>query len=155
VHPNERFTLTTEEIVGTQHRVSMSFQRLPHVVQPGDRLFLNDGLVQLIVEQVTGSEVHCTVAVGGELRSQKGLNLPGIKLGISAFTAHDRACLDFALKSGVDAVSQSFVETAADIVAGCARLRRAAPRSPLSSPKSSGEKRSGISMGSCRRRTAS
>ncbi len=55
--------------------------------------------------------------MGGELRSRKGLNLPGIDLGISAFTDHDRACLEFALTHGVDAVSQSFVETAADIAA--------------------------------------
>jgi len=117
LHPDESFTLTTEEIVGTQQRVSMSFQRLPKVVKPGDRLFLNDGLVQLVVERVAGSDVHCRVAVGGELRSKKGLNLPGIDLGISAFTDHDRACLEFALKNGADAVSQSFVETAADIKA--------------------------------------
>jgi len=51
------------------------------------------------------------------LRSRKGLNLPGIGLGISAFTDHDRACLEFALAKGVDAISQSFVETAADIAA--------------------------------------
>jgi pyruvate kinase len=95
----------------------MSFERLPKVVKPGNRLFLNDGLVQLVVERVAGKEVHCKVAVGGELRSKKGLNLPGIDLGISAFTDHDRACLEFALKNGVDAVSQSFVETAADIEA--------------------------------------
>ena len=55
------------------------------------------------------------VAVGGELRSRKGLNLPGVDLGISAFTENDRACLEFALEQGVDAVSQSFVERAADI----------------------------------------
>ena len=61
--------------------------------------------------------MECTVAVGGELRSRKGLNLPGIDLGISAFTEHDRACLEFALGAGVDAVSQSFVERAADIEA--------------------------------------
>jgi pyruvate kinase len=60
--------------------------------------------------------------VGGELRSRKGLNLPGIDLGICAFTEHDRACLEFALANGVDAVSQSFVETAADLLA----LRKAA-----------------------------
>src|SRR5207245_7546437 len=53
--------------------------------------------------------------VGGELGSRKGLNLPGVDLGISAFTEHDRACLEFALKEGVDAVGQSFVERAADI----------------------------------------
>jgi pyruvate kinase len=113
----ETFTLTTEDIVGSAQRVSMSFPRLPQVVKPGNRLFLNDGLVQLVVEHVAGCDVRCTVAVGGELRSKKGLNLPGIKLGISAFTDHDRACLEFALQHGVDAVSQSFVETAADIEA--------------------------------------
>jgi pyruvate kinase len=53
--------------------------------------------------------------VGGELRSRKGLNLPGINLGISAFTDHDRACLAFALEHGVDAVSQSFVDRPSDI----------------------------------------
>jgi pyruvate kinase len=117
LHPGEGFTLTSEDIVGNQERVTMSFARLPKVVKPGDRLFLNDGLVQLVVERVAGTDVHCKVAVGGELRSKKGLNLPGIDLGISAFTDHDRACLEFALKNGVDAVSQSFVETAADIEA--------------------------------------
>ncbi|PTL78119.1 pyruvate kinase [Vitiosangium sp. GDMCC 1.1324] len=112
---NDRFTLTTEQITGNSKRVSMSFEALPKVVKPGDRLFLNDGLVQLVVERVKGNDVECVVAVGGELRSRKGLNLPGINLGISAFTARDLACLNFALEHGVDAVSQSFVETAADI----------------------------------------
>ena len=113
----DNFTLTSEDIIGSQQCVSVSFERLPRVVKPGDLLFLNDGLVQLIVDRVMGNYVHCKVVVGGELRSKKGLNLPGIDLGISAFTDHDRACLDFAIKNGVDAVSQSFVETAADIEA--------------------------------------
>ncbi|HUI61813.1 MAG TPA: pyruvate kinase, partial [Steroidobacteraceae bacterium] len=117
LHPGEGFALTSEDIMGGPHRVSMSFERLPKVVEPGDRLFLNDGLVQLLVERVAGNDVHCKVMVGGELRSRKGLNLPGINLGISAFTPHDRACLKFALEHGVDALSQSFVETAADIEA--------------------------------------
>lgn len=111
----DSFVLTCEDIVGSQNRVSMSFASLPKVVKPGNKLFLNDGLVQLGVERVEGSEVFCKVVVGGELRSKKGLNLPGIDLGISAFTEHDRACLEFALQHGVDAVSQSFVETASDI----------------------------------------
>jgi len=100
----EPFTLTTAPIVGDARRVSTSFERLPAVVARGDRLFLNDGLVQLRVERVEGDEVHCTVAVGGELRSRKGLNLPGIDLGMSAFTERDRASLAFAIEHGVDAV---------------------------------------------------
>src|SRR3954468_7788302 len=57
LRPGEKFTLTSEDIIGDAHRVSMSFERLPKVVKPGDRLFLNDGLVQLIVERVTGKDV--------------------------------------------------------------------------------------------------
>jgi pyruvate kinase len=111
------FTLTSEDLVGNAQRASTNFERLPRVVKPGDRIFLNDGLVQLVVERVVGNDVECTVAVGGELRSRKGLNLPRVDLGISAFTDNDRACLEFAVKEGVDAVSQSFVERAADIEA--------------------------------------
>jgi pyruvate kinase len=113
----EDFTLTVDEIIGDSQRVSVSFRDLPRVVKPGDQLFLNDGLVELTVEHISGREAHCKVSVGGELRSKKGLILPGIALGISAFTNHDRACLEFALQHGVDAVGQSFVETAADIQA--------------------------------------
>src|SRR5438132_1007306 len=118
------FTLTSEDIVGDVQRASTSFEQLPRVVKPGDRIFLNDGLVQLVVERIAGKDVECTVAVGGELRSRKGLNLPGVDLGISAFTERDRACREFALKQGVDAVGQSFVERAADIHA----VRAAAAR---------------------------
>ena len=111
------FCLTTEDVQGTQDRVTVSFKQLPKVVKKGDCLFLNDGLVQLEVVKVEGGDVHCRVLVGGELSDRKGLNLPGIDLGVSAFTSHDRECLAFALEHGVDAISQSFVETAADVEA--------------------------------------
>ena len=117
LEPGATFTLTTDEVVGDATHVSVSFPRLPAVVKPGDRLFLNDGLVQLEVASVQGANVHCRVRVGGELRTRKGLNLPGLDLGISAFTARDRECLRFALEQGVQAVSQSFVESAADVEA--------------------------------------
>jgi pyruvate kinase len=113
----DEFSLTTGEITGCQSRVSMSFDRLPRVVKCGDKLFLNDGYIQLEVTGVSGDDVLCKVRVGGELRSRKGLNLPGIDLGIGAFTARDHECLRFALENGVDAVSQSFVENAADMEA--------------------------------------
>ncbi len=115
LRPGEPFTLTTEPIVGSARGASVTFQRLPAVVKPGDRLFLNDGLVQLVVERAAGSEVTSVITAGGELRSHKGLNLPGIDLGISAFTEHDRACLEFVLGCGIDAVCQSFVTSAADL----------------------------------------
>ena len=122
--PDDSFTLTTDEIVGDAGRVSVSFAPLPRAVKPGDKLYINDGYVEVEVQRIDGKNVHCRVVVGGSLRSRKGLNLPGIELGISAFTDHDRECLKFALENGVDAVSQSFVETGADIDA----VREAADR---------------------------
>src|SRR6476659_4003982 len=122
--PGDRFSLTSDDVIGNAGRVSMTFKSLPQVVKPGNRLFLNDGLVQLVVDRVVGNDVECTVAVGGELRSRKGLNLPGIDLGISAFTERDCECLEFAIHAGVDAVSQSFVERGADIE----KVRAAATR---------------------------
>ena len=114
---DDLFTLTTEDVIGTQTRVSISFSRLPKVVKPKDELFLNDGLIELEVIKAEGHDVQCKVIVGGQLRSRKGLNLPGIDLGISAFTDRDHECLKFAMQNGVDAVSQSFVETGEDIKA--------------------------------------
>jgi pyruvate kinase len=109
------FTLTTDDIVGGAGKASVTFERLPQAVREGDTLFLNDGIIQLLVLSVKGSEVACRVMVGGELRSRKGLNLPDIDLGISAFTPRDHECLKFAAEEGLDAVSQSFVETGADV----------------------------------------
>jgi pyruvate kinase len=97
--------------------VSVTLKELPLAVSPGNILFINDGLIQVQVEKIAGEQVHCRVLVGGKLRSKKGLNLPGIDLGISAFTEHDKVCMRFALENGVDAISQSFVNDAADIEA--------------------------------------
>jgi len=122
----DAFTLAPGDEPGDERGVSVDFPRLPEVVRPGDAIFVNDGLVRLVVERVEraggAGRVHCRVDAGGELRSGKGLNLPGVDLGIEAFTEQDRECLRFALEAGVDAVSQSFVESAADV----ATLRKAA-----------------------------
>jgi len=117
LRPGEPFTLTTDDVIGSRDRVSVSFLSLPQSVNPGDTLYLNDGYIQLEVAEIKGNEVRCTVKVGGELRSRKGLNLPDINLGISAFTERDHECLKFALENGVDAVSQSFVEGPGDVEA--------------------------------------
>ena len=122
VEPESILTLTTHDIVGNRDRVSVNFPDLPKVVKSGDTLFINDGFIQLEVLATEDTEVRCKIVVGGELRSGKGLNFPGIRLGVSAFTENDRRCLEFALNLGVDAVSQSFVENAEDIES----VRRAA-----------------------------
>ncbi len=117
LHRGQSFTLQTEKIIGDAERVSVSFVGLPAAVKPGDTIFLNDGFIQLKVQSVTKKQVLCRVLIGGELRSYKGVNLPGIDLGINAFTEHDHLILDFVLEQGVDAVSQSFVQGPEDIEA--------------------------------------
>ncbi len=116
------FILTSKDILGDEHRVSITMKELPSVVKKGDMLYLNDGLIQLQVIEVAIPDIRCQVVVGGELRSRKGLNVPGIDLGKSAFTKRDHECMKFALEHGVDAVSQSFVGSPEDIT----RLRDAA-----------------------------
>lgn len=117
LQPGSMFILTTESIPGDADRASISLETLPLMVRPGNTLFLNDGIIQLEAVKIEGNDVVCKVVIGGELSSRKGLNIPGIDLGISAFTGHDHDCLRFALEHGVDAVSQSFVESASDIEA--------------------------------------
>ncbi len=114
---DDPFTLTTEDIIGSSTRASVSFSRLPNAIKPQDKIFLNDGMIELEALKVEGHDIRCKVIVGGQLRSRKGLNLPGINLGISAFTERDHECRKFALQHGVNAVSQSFVETGQDVAA--------------------------------------
>lgn len=113
----DSLALTTEEIIGTKDRVSVTFHDLPRVVKAGDSLYLNDGIIHLEVDRIEGVDVHCRVKVGGILSSRKGLNMPGIDLGISAFTDNDEDCLRFAFDNGITIFSQSFVEDEGDISA--------------------------------------
>jgi pyruvate kinase len=120
--PGKRFVLQTENILGDTERVSLDFTGLPKAVKPGDRIFMNDGYIQLQVDEISNSEVYCTVKVGGVLRSYQGVNFPGIDLGISAFTEQDQELLAFAAEQKLDGVGESFVQGVEDILA----LRRAA-----------------------------
>lgn len=109
--------LTTEPLLGDRRRVAVDFSPLPQAVHPGDTLFLNDGLIRLQVKEIHGQEVKCTVVVGGELRSRKGLNLPDADLALETFTAKDKEWVRFAAEQKVDALSQSFVARGTDIEA--------------------------------------
>lgn len=113
--PGQPFTLTLEPVTGDHSRVSVSFRELPQAVRAGDRIFLNDGFIELKVQSVDTTAVHCKVMVGGELRSHKGINIPNLRLPLPAFTDHDRQLFAFACAQQVDAVSISFVAGKEDI----------------------------------------
>ena len=110
-----KVTITPRNIEGTTTLISTTFQSLAKEVQPGTRILLSDGLIELRVSKVRGREVECEVINGGLLGEHKGINLPGIALSIPALTEKDRADLEFGLDRGVDVVAVSFVRSAADV----------------------------------------
>jgi len=111
-----RIVITTDETIeGTAERISTTYDPLPRDVKPGDRILLDDGNLQLKVESVKGEEVTCVVVDGGTLKSNKGMNLPGVSLSTPALTEKDKRDLAFGLQSGVDYVALSFVRQAADV----------------------------------------
>lgn len=101
--------VTTRKVLGEPGLIPTIYEELPNDVVKGDRIFLNDGLFELQVERVEGSEVHCTVVRGGHLTDRKGINLPGVAVSAPALTPKDREDVAFALELGVDLIALSFV----------------------------------------------
>ncbi len=108
------FTITTREIEGNEHEVSTNFSHLPEVVEPGTRILVDDGAIELIVESETETDVICRVVVGGWLKERKGINLPNTPLPIPSMTEKDHADLVWAMNQNVDYIALSFVRKAED-----------------------------------------
>ncbi|OFA17477.1 pyruvate kinase [Acidithiobacillus ferrivorans] len=100
---------------GTPEQIPLDLPRLSRPLVKGDTVFLNDGFIELSVEQHDPAGIHCRVMVGGVLLSHKGVNLPRVTLEGGALTSTDRELLAFALEAGVDGLSVSFVETPEDL----------------------------------------
>jgi pyruvate kinase len=111
----DNVTLTAEDILGTASRIPINYTGLPQSVSKGSLIYLNDGFLQLRVQEVSGDEVRCKVIIGGPLLSQKGLNLPRSKIFMDPVTGKDLDFVDFGLEEGVDTFSISFIERAGDI----------------------------------------
>ena len=107
--------ITPRDISGTATRISTTFPDLAREVEPGTRILLTDGLIELRVRSTRGKDVVCDVLNGGTLGEHQGINLPGVGLSIPALTPKDRKDLEFGLTHGVDAVALSFVRRAADV----------------------------------------
>ena len=107
--------ITPRNIPGNSKTISTTFQTLAREVQPGARILLSDGLIELRVRAVEGDDVRCEVINGGVLGEQQGINLPGAALSVPSLTEKDRKDLEFGLKHGVDYVAVSFVRSAGDV----------------------------------------
>ncbi|MGQ9829168.1 MAG: pyruvate kinase [Roseiflexus sp.] len=111
-----RFIITTRDVPGTASMVSTTYAALPRDVRPGDRILISDGLIETRVVRVCGNDVETEIVVGGELRENQGINLPGVEVSAPALTDKDRRDLLFGLAHGVDYVALSFVRRASDLV---------------------------------------
>lgn len=110
-----RLLITTRPIVGSERVVSTNHEQLSHDVRPGMAIYIDDGLIELLVEEVDASEVRCQVKVGGILKSKKGLNIPHAELSLPALTPKDKADIEFGRQIGVDFFALSFVRRAEDV----------------------------------------
>lgn len=110
------FTITTSPVAGNALKVSTSYAGLPGSLQPGDRLLIDDGAIELMAYWIDGFDVHTRVVHGGLLKERKGINLPGVEVGLPILTEKDRADLAFGIEQGIDWLAASFVNRAADIV---------------------------------------
>ena len=116
VTEGQKFILTAEDIQGTEEKVSVTYKDLYKDVKPGDSILIDDGLIELQVEKVDGTEIVCTVINGGELGEKKGVNVPNVKIKLPALTEKDKEDIRFGIKQGFDFIAASFVRTAEDVL---------------------------------------
>ena len=110
-----KFTLTTEEVMGTAERASISYKDLPKDVSEGGMILIDDGLIELRVNSVNGTEINCTVVNGGPVSNHKGVNVPDTDLSMPFISEQDRADIEFGCKMGYEYIAASFTRTADDI----------------------------------------
>lgn len=107
--------ITTKDCKGTAEKFSLDYKELPAQVKPGYEILVDDGLIVLEVDSVEGDEITCTVVSGGELGEHKGVNVPGVDVGLPAITEQDKKDIIFGCENGIDAVAASFIRDGAGV----------------------------------------
>lgn len=111
----QNFTLTTREVLGNENEVSISYSELPYRIKLGDRILIDDGLIELIAVETTDTDIKCFVRNGGKLSNKKSINLPGINLDMPYMTDKDKEDIIFGIQNGIDIIAASFVRTESDV----------------------------------------
>ena len=116
LNEGDSFTFTTEQIEGTQERVSVSYSGICEDLEPNDKILLNNGMIVFRVTEVKAPNVHCVVEIGGELSSRKSMFFPDKELHLNFLSDQDKADLLFGIEQDVDFVALSFVSKAQDVI---------------------------------------
>ncbi len=112
----QKVIVTAEEIPGTKEKFTIRYSRLAESVSKGSLIYIADGTIELIVDRVSGNEVFCTVIVGGEIGSNKNVNLPSVDIDLPSLSEKDMKDIMFAIENKVDFIALSFVKTAKDVL---------------------------------------
>lgn len=128
---NSDWILTTEKILGKEGILPVDFPKLPSLLNKNDKILLADGKLQLIVSKVFGHTIHCKVTVGGELKERQGINIPGKKLDIPAFTFRDKKAIKMLKDVQVDFIALSFIQTEQDIITVRKEMKKLAINIPI------------------------
>ena len=115
LEPDRMFTLSARPIVGTADGASVTHPEYLSELKPGDEVWMDDGMIQLRVEETTADAVRCRIVAGGRISDHKGISFPRVPLPVSCLTEKDREDLRFGIRQGIDFVAISFVRSAADI----------------------------------------
>lgn len=113
---NALFTLTTEDVIGTQNKVSITYKDLPQKLKIGTQILLNDGNIELKVNDIKEKDIICTVVHGGELSNNKSINIPGVKTDMPYLSEKDKEDLKFAKEMKADYLAISFVNSPKDVL---------------------------------------
>lgn len=115
LHTGKQLILTTEEILGDAERIGVNYPQLNQDVHAGDRILLDDGLIDLTVREVRDSEIVCEIVSGGTIKPRKGVNLPGIHTSLPGVTERDVMHIHFGLEQNIEMIAASFVRKGDDI----------------------------------------
>ncbi|HHU78122.1 MAG: pyruvate kinase [Caldicoprobacterales bacterium] len=110
------FVLTQEDILGDDTRVSISYKELYKDVSKGSRILINDGLIELEVEQIINQDIHCIIRNGGIIGDRKGINVPDTEVNLPSLTEKDIEDIIFGIENGFDFIAASFVRKAQDVL---------------------------------------
>ena len=109
------FTLTSNNVMGNATQCSVSYTDLPRDVKPGSTILLDDGMIELVVESVSGANIACRVVSGGLIYDRKGVNVPDVSLDFPYISSKDRSDLRFIVENKFDIIAASFVRSADDV----------------------------------------
>lgn len=113
----QKFTITMKDVMGSKEICTVSYKGLAEDVTSGDTILIDDGLVGLRVESISGDDIHCIVENSGIVKNHKGVNVPGVKINLPALTEKDISDIEFGISQGIDYIAASFVRKASDVLA--------------------------------------